>query len=603
MEYDVVVVDTGCQCEHPKLKVKAIDGVCIIRNENGQFETSGLFFGDDVGHGTAICGIILSHVPNCNMLVIKLFDKRLFVDEESLFFALNYIYENINCKIVNLSLGIPALQNYERMVEICAKINAKGSAIIAAFDNDGSISFPAAFDNVIGVTSSSTCLKNDQYFVTNNNIVNVCAKGRTQKILWNNHKYSMGQGNSYACAHISGICVSYIKQYKKVNFNILMDLLKTKQSFEYCNSTEECVNRCHRKLNYKRVALFPFNKEMHALIRFEDMLPFEISNVYDMKYSLNIGSNTNKLLGLNFGKDHIIKKIEDINWDEIDTLVLGHMRVVSNNLIQGYDIVEHLFNEAMLRNKNIYSFDNVPEKYSSNTNFTCPDLYEDYVPIPDGKLYHQSRPVLAVFGTSSKQGKYTLQLLLRKKLIEKGYAIGQLGTEPSSELFGMEGCFHFGYDSEMKLMRYAAISCLNRILFNISKKNVDLIITGCQSETVLTQEGNLFFYPLPQIEFLYGTLPDAIVLVVNPDDEINVIQRTIMFLESCVWCKVIAIVMFPMAFETENYFAPKRHILPYEFESISEGIYEHTGIPVYLLDNDDHMENLIEIIENFFEKN
>jgi len=217
-----------------------------------------------------------------------------------------------------------------------------------------------------------------------------------------------------------------------------------------------------------------------------------------------------------------------------------------------------------------------------------------------GKLYRQTKPVLAVFGTSSKQGKFTLQLLLREKLIEKGYSVGQLGTEPSSLLFGMDECFHFGYDSEMQLSRFSTVSFLNNALYKISQKNVDLIITGCQSESILTDEGNLFNYPIPQIEFLLGVLPDAIILVINPFNEPQTIKRTISFLESCVECKVVAIVMFPMTHNNESPFGPKVHILNSDFEHISISINQMCNLPVFLLDNDLHINALISLIEEYF---
>lgn len=53
-----------------------------------------------------------------------------------------------------------------------------------------------------------------------------------------------------------------------------------------------------------------------------------------------------------------------------------------------------------------------------------------------GKLYLVNKPVICVAGTSSSQGKFSLQLSLREKFISAGYRIGQLGTEPTSLLFG-----------------------------------------------------------------------------------------------------------------------------------------------------------------------
>ncbi len=61
----------------------------------------------------------------------------------------------------------------------------------------------------------------------------------------------------------------------------------------------------------KKAALFPFNKEMHSILRFEDKLDFEITDVYDTKYSLRVGKNTNKEVKSD-SSGHIIKNIEKI---------------------------------------------------------------------------------------------------------------------------------------------------------------------------------------------------------------------------------------------------------------------------------------------------
>lgn len=225
------------------------------------------------------------------------------------------------------------------MIEICDKINNRGISIIAAFDNDGSISFPAAFDNVIGVTTDNNCRKNNQYFVTNNNIVNVGAKGIAQKIIWNNNKYSIGKGNSYACAHVTGIGIKLIKNIANVDSKHLLKLLKSNQHQNVILNIPE-YNLPHRSnLNYKQAAVFPFNKEMHALIRFEDMLPFEIVDVYDIKYSPNIGGSTNQLLDISSENNHIIKKIDDLEWENIDALIIGHTQTISNVLTNNSNII------------------------------------------------------------------------------------------------------------------------------------------------------------------------------------------------------------------------------------------------------------------------
>ena len=46
--------------------------------------------------------------------------------------------------------------------------------------------------------------------------------------------------------------------------------------------------------------------------------------------------------------------------------------------------------------------------------------------------------------------------------------------------------------------------------------------------------------------FLLGAQPDAIVLCVNPFDELDYIERTVKYIESVVISKVFAVVVFSM---------------------------------------------------------
>ena len=58
--------------------------------------------------------------------------------------------------------------------------------------------------------------------------------------------------------------------------------------------------------------------------------------------------------------------------------------------------------------------------------------------------------------------------------------------------------------------------------------------------------GTLHIMPLPQYELLMGTLPDAVVLCVNPFDDRDYIRRTIQFIESATEGKVIALCLSPL---------------------------------------------------------
>lgn len=197
--YELVIIDSGIN------EIINEDGISFSFNNSGVIKCSD-FFADNVGHGTAIYSIIKSHNPNIKCFHIKIFDKETdSINEDVLLYALNYIYENIECKFINMSLGIFIPMKRDDLYDICNRLKEKGVILVSAFDNMEVISYPAAFDNVIGVASDSDCTKITDVVFINNPIVNVCGKGGLQRVKWIDPKYIFTQGNSYACAHITGI--------------------------------------------------------------------------------------------------------------------------------------------------------------------------------------------------------------------------------------------------------------------------------------------------------------------------------------------------------------------------------------------------------------
>lgn len=251
-----------------------------------------------------------------------------------------------------------------------------------------------------------------------------------------------------------------------------------------------------------------------------------------------------------------IKNIRDIEWDNFDTLIIGHTNELRH--IVGEGIKDKLIEEALVRRKNVYSYDylNLPQRlreYEDQLFVPCV-RDEDKTPYRYGMLYRIGIPVLAILGTSSVQGKFTLQLSLRKKFMQSGYNVGQIGTEPNSLLFGMDYVVPMGYNSTVSITGNDLIAYLNNVINLLEKKQKDIILVGTQAGTVLYEEGNLSRYNVELYSFLLGTNPDAVVLCVNPYDSIEYIQRTIQFIESSINTKVIALAVFPMSIK-EGYFS------------------------------------------------
>ena len=400
----IAVIDTGVDIGNQYLKYKHIDGVCIQRSEKDESAYSVVRYSDDpmciqdsIGHGTAVCGIIAAHNPNVEIFMVKLFDwNSLQADEELLCFALEYVLNHVDCHILNLSLGLCLSEN-NRLYELCGLLRQKKKYLVSAFDNNGSISYPAAFDTVIGVTSGNECYHNNDFYIVNNSMVNVCAKGRAQRLVWLRDSLLMGSGNSYACAHMTGILSLYINCLEPKDILTArclgsIDIGEEKKS-TYINPTAK----------YKKAVAFPFNKEMHNIVRFHDLLHFELVDIYDLKYSAHVGAFTNDLLKSTCPRNYRIRNIEDIDWESFDTFILGHTDELLQ-ILNKPNFKQSLINQIVDHCKNLYAYDDlsgydIPEDRRPFMYY--PKVTQSDVPIcPFGKLYRQGKPIFCLLYTS-----------------------------------------------------------------------------------------------------------------------------------------------------------------------------------------------------------
>ncbi len=590
---NIVIVDSGVNLNHKIFKDKFISSIEFSDGMIVKCDT------DDYGHGTAIAGII-SRCDNVNITMIRIKDIEKGIQEDKLISVLNYINMMDNVDIVNLSLGLNVCEDFSSLYNICKELAEKGVIIVSAFDNTGSISYPAAFDNVIGVITGQSCHRINDFEFIDDDIVNIAAKGNIQRVAWTVPEYLMIAGNSFACAHVTVQIAKFIQEGIRCKEQIINKFKEI--SIKKYNAIQRKIK--NKKLfTIRKASLFPFNKEMHSLVRFAHLLPFELVNIYDTKYSPTVGSTTCHLLKDNYIKDLIIKNIEQINWDEFDTLILGHtgeLSAMSSKEIFIKSIIETAINKG----KQIYSFDDIGNLgYENNECIFYPSVdSNDLPPNRFGMLYRILKPVVGIFGTSSKQGKFTLQLKLRSILLEQGYDIGQIGTEPSSLLFGMDYCFPMGYNSSVQIKEFDTVRYLNHIVNDLCMSNKDIIIVGSQSGTISYDIGNIVQYPIPQYNFLLGTQPDVVVLCVNPYDDINYIKRTISFIESSIDSKVISLVVFPMDFKDNwtGIYGYKKTLSEEKYYKLKEILYNEFNLPIFKLGLENDMSELVNLIINYF---
>ena len=497
------------------------------------------------GHGTACAGIIRQIAPTATLYDVRLFDESLTADGTALLAAVGWAIEH-QMDVVNLSLGTTDVAFRDRLAEICRQARDAGVILVSAEHNDGRESYPAVLPDVVGVTGGKVRGRHGYYYRPGHAIECV-ARGDAQRVCWTDPPYVMVSGTSFAAPHITGVVALIRQAYPNAPLEQVRELLQanaqqgTPERLQGTHPSPETAPEPSANLSdfawIQKAALYPFNKEMHALVRARDLLAFAIVGIADPVGKGLVGKDAGKGLGLSPIGVRTRPRLADA-LKEADTLILGYVDQLGR--IGKKDLLRTAIETALEHNCHVFSFLAVPQ-----------DEYGDLYDLADKKGLHLTYPsialddvqqalqgepiygpvdvpVLGVFGTSSQQGKFTLQLILRRHLLRLGYRVGQIGTEHHSALFGMDLAFPMGYASNVALPLQYYVPYLDYKLRQLNQqKRPDLIVVGSQSGTIPYDVQEHRTHCLASTAFLLGTKPDACILVVNSIDADEYIQDTI----------------------------------------------------------------------------
>lgn len=533
VEVNIVIIDSGLDhCYQNENNIKG--GICFKQNEHGDIVTNNNF-DDKFGHGTAIYSIINKECQGITFYFVKIFDETPECDQELLLHSLRFVCKHIKCDFVLLSSGTVVLRNIEEFDGITKELyENKECVIVAAFNNEGALSYPAAGEFVIGIDSSPNVNAKDSHYIVKGSPVDILCSQRSYRVTWLNGNKLIQKGNSYSAAFFTAKLYNAFKQigikdknellkYTKNNSN---EIVFQKPCFEKILNPEYLSKNC--KL---RAIAFPFSKEIKTLAANENLLQnIKIVGYYDVRERGEIGLKISDILGYSENKK-LIRCIDLIEqFDDYDLIICGHLDVLSQ--LTGNDWRKKLKEIAQRKGKKLYFFDYDVDRTQRDI-YSPPSILK-YNGNCFGKMWHITAPVVGVFGTSSIQGKFSLQLKLRERFINDGYKLRQLSTEPTGALFGMDFVCSIGYNSSIKLSRNDAAKFYNQLLHECDKCCPDIILIGSQSATIPHNSYHEQYLTFQQIEFLFGTNPDAVILVINEFDDQTYINRTIKFIESSI---------------------------------------------------------------------
>lgn len=537
----VAVIDSGIVPDHPKVG-PLTDGVSISVGKAGDL-IYGSDFEDCVGHGTACAGIIRRKAMDASIYSIRVFDESLSTEPRLLIAAIEWTVAH-GIDIVNLSLGTTDIAYRDELANVCRNAVSVGTLLVASANNEGRDSYPALLADVIGVGSGALLGPYDYYYRAGRPIECI-ARGDPQRVCWLEPKEIMMGGTSFAAPHITGLIALIRQAYPGACLQQIREILSNHAVSETAPplvtnpaSSIKVPSAAEDRFSWIRKAcLYPYNKEMHAVVRANDLLGFQVVGISDPVGKGLVGSDAGEAIGLCNKGLRITSRLSAC-LEHADTLILGYVDELSR--IRKSDFLRKCVQVALDNEVNVFSLLALPHaEYgdlhevaaSKGLRLYYPELsFEEASRTVDGcsSLPEVDVPVLAIVGTSSQQGKFTLQLAFRRRLLELGFRIAQIGTEHHSELFGMDYGFPMGYAPSVRIPTEYYIPFLDAKMREICyQTRPHLILVGTQSGTVPYDVCDKHTLTLPTIAFLMGVKPDACILVVNSVDPEDYIQDTI----------------------------------------------------------------------------
>ena|GEM_PF-1129798 len=218
----VAVVDSGWDRDFPDPRV--LPGVGLVDPED---DLAMLRTDDDhdrVGHGTACIHQILRIAPDARVIPVRVFGRELETSPGTLHAGLVWAMEQ-GVQVINLSLGTTLKWPQRLLYAACEQARQRGIIVVAAGHNSQSWSYPAIFENVIGVAADRFSSAFD-YRSTPDDWMEVEAWGVEQPVVWLGGETQVKHGTSFAAPNVAGIIALLLERHPGATLEEVRDLLR-----------------------------------------------------------------------------------------------------------------------------------------------------------------------------------------------------------------------------------------------------------------------------------------------------------------------------------------------------------------------------------------
>ncbi|MDP4143549.1 MAG: DUF1611 domain-containing protein [Bacillota bacterium] len=280
----------------------------------------------------------------------------------------------------------------------------------------------------------------------------------------------------------------------------------------------------------KNVALYPFNKISQGLIRFRDLLDFEITAVID--FAFNIGEDVGEVINGNPIGISVVDNIDNALKD-VDTLILNDGGAPIHHFADIYSKynLQEKWKEVLKRANDLGI------KIISTHEITNPDLSRwirdnninlhtftktkeqvvEYIENTKNIETTNNAKKIGIYGTRSCIGKFTAQMYLLRALKERGLKASALITEPTAELFNQYDVDPIRYlgilGDPIKYNQYT-----KALVTNCINAGNEYIVMASQQGLAYNGRDNIYGN-LMRLSNMVEFNPDIILLIVGFDDD------------------------------------------------------------------------------------
>lgn len=182
--------------------------------------------GDDrdlLGHGTACAGLVLRVAPEARVVPVKVFGRVLETSPPTLQAALHWAVD-AGVQVINVSLGTRLQSALRAVYAACERARRAGIVVVAAGHNANEWSYPAIFENVIGV-AAGRFRSPFEFRYRPDHAMECEAWGVDQPVTWLGGARVVTQGTSFAAPNVAGIVALILQRHPRATLAEVREML------------------------------------------------------------------------------------------------------------------------------------------------------------------------------------------------------------------------------------------------------------------------------------------------------------------------------------------------------------------------------------------